>query len=88
MKHTKTLVISFLLAVVLGTTVPALAQLTSEDIAALLEQAREGGWVFTVDENPATIYLFEELCGLREPENYRDSARFDLRTPTRDLLTA
>jgi len=43
MKHTKTLVISFLLVIVLGTTVPALAQLTSEDIAALLEQAREGG---------------------------------------------
>ena len=51
--------------------------LTSEDIAALQKQGEEEGWTFTVGENSATKYSIDELCGLKEPENWWINAKFD-----------
>lgn len=76
------------LTAMLLTPAPALGQLTSEDIAALQEQARQEGWTFTVGENPATKYSLEELCGLKEPENWWATARFDPCRPKVDLPVA
>ncbi|TET95051.1 MAG: hypothetical protein E3J26_03470, partial [Candidatus Zixiibacteriota bacterium] len=73
------------LAAVLVTTAPAFGQLTSEDIAALQKQAQEEGWTFTVGENSATEYSLEELCGLKEPEDWQATARFDPMAPKLDL---
>lgn len=55
------------------------------DIEALQMQAREEGWTFTVGENPATNYPLEDLCGLREPAGWRETARFVEFTPSMDL---
>ncbi|MBN2562949.1 MAG: hypothetical protein JXQ75_18655 [Phycisphaerae bacterium] len=60
------------------------AQLSSGDIAALRAQGEEEGWTFTVVENPATAYSLDELCGLVEPEGWRDEAPFDPCTPRDD----
>jgi C1A family cysteine protease len=73
------------LTAILITTAPAFGQLTSEDIAALQKQAEQEGWTFTVGENSATKYSLEELCGLKEPENWQATARFDAMTPKTDL---
>ncbi len=76
------------LAAVLVTTIPVYGQLTSEDIVALQEQGRQEGWTFTVGENPATKYSLEELCGLKEPENWQVTARFDPMTLKGDIPVA
>ncbi len=60
-------------------------QLTGEDITALRERGAQEGWTFTVNENPATQYPLNELCGLTEPPNWRETADFDPCTPTRAL---
>jgi len=73
------------LIVILLCAVPASAQLTDDDIAALQERARNEGWTFTVGENPATKYPLEQLCGLKAPENWQEKASFDLCSPTVDL---
>jgi C1A family cysteine protease len=73
------------LVAILVTTAPAFGQLTSEDIAALQKQAEEEGWTFTVGENSATKYSLDELCGLKEPENWQATARFDPMAPKIDL---
>ncbi len=74
-----------LVAVLMVATVPVYGQLTSEDIAVLEEQGREEGWSFTVGENPATQYSLDQLCGLKEPDNWREGARFDPCKPGRGL---
>ena len=56
---------------------PVQAQLSKAEISELQAQAEIEGWTFEVGENPATRYSLEELCGLKEPPNWRDSARFD-----------
>jgi len=58
------------------------------DIEALRRQIEEEGWTYTVGENPATKYPLEDLCGLREPENWRKTARFVEITPRLDLPDA
>ncbi len=63
----------------------AYAQLTSDDIEKLREQAEEDGGTYTVGENPATQYPLEDITGLVIPDNWRENARFDPCTPTRDL---
>lgn len=67
---------------------PVQAQVTDRDIAALQERARAEGWTFTVGPNPATGVPLEQLCGAREPENWRATARFDPCLPKRDLPEA
>jgi C1A family cysteine protease len=52
------------------------------DIEALQRQAEEEGWTYTVGENPATRYPLEQICGLREPADWRKTARF-VETPPR-----
>lgn len=67
---------------------PAQGQLTSEDIEALREQGRAEGWTFTVDENGATQYSLDQLCGLKVPDNWQDDAVFDPMTPDKSLPEA
>jgi C1A family cysteine protease len=55
------------------------------DIEALQRQAEAEGWTFTVGENPATRYTLDELCGLRVPDNWRETANFVKITPRLDL---
>ena len=55
------------------------------DIEALRSQAQEEGWTFTVGENPATRYTLDQLCGLKEPENWRENAKFVKITPSLSL---
>jgi C1A family cysteine protease len=64
------------------------AQLTSEDITALQEQGRQEGWTFVVGENAATKYSLDQLCGLREPEDWQLMAPFDPMSGERDLPEA
>ena len=53
------------------------AQLDSAAIAELKQQADEEGWTFEVSENDATKYSLDQLCGLKEPDDWRTRARFD-----------
>lgn len=55
------------------------------DIEALRQQAAAEGWTFTVGENPATRYTLEDLCGLVEPEGWRETANFVKVIPRLDL---
>jgi len=73
------------LIALLVTTVPVFGQMTSDDIAVLQEQGKKEGWTFTVGENSATKYSLEQLCGLKEPENWQATARFDPMTVKLDL---
>ena len=82
-----------LIALSLGVAVllapaPVIGQLTSEDIARLREQGEREGWTFVVGENAATGYSLDQLCGLKEPENWRLSATFDDLSVTRTLPEA
>jgi C1A family cysteine protease len=58
------------------------------DIEALQQRAEAEGWTFTVGENPATRYTLDQLCGLKEPENWRETANFVKVTPRLDLPAA
>ncbi len=73
------------LAVVLTATASVFGRLTSQDIAALQEQGQAEGWTFTVNQNPATEYSLEELCGLKVPDNWQEKGRFDLCAPSQML---
>ncbi len=66
----------------------AMGQLTREDIAALQEQGRQEGWTFVVGENSATKYSLDQLCGLKEPEDWQLTARFDPMSVKRDVPVA
>jgi len=68
-----------------GLAGPALAQLSSEDLAALQRRGEKEGWTFTVAESEATAYSLQELCGAVEPTDWRSGARFDPGSPSRDL---
>jgi len=50
------------------------AQLKSDDIAALQARGIAEGWTFTVGHNPACEYSLEQLCGFKEPADWRDRA--------------
>jgi len=54
----------------------AFGQLSKADIEDLKQRAVDEGWTFTVDENPATQYSLDELCGLKPPPNWQEGARF------------
>ena len=72
-----------LLAIMVPVVQPAIAQLSSTDIAALPERGRQEGWTFTVGDNPATQYSLQQLCGVVEPPDWRANGRFDPCTPQR-----
>jgi C1A family cysteine protease len=55
----------------------ASAQLSDKDITTLQQQAQNEGWTFTVGPNAATQYDLEDLCGLVEPDNWQEDAKFD-----------
>jgi hypothetical protein len=76
------------LVVTLGTALPALAQLSADDIAALQKQGEQEGWTFAVGANPATARPLSELCGLQEPDGWWLNAPFDPCTPQRSLPEA
>jgi C1A family cysteine protease len=63
----------------------AFGQVSSSEIAELRARGEREGWTFTVGENPATSRSMSELCGLVEPENWREGATFDACRPTRSL---
>ncbi len=63
---------AFLFVLVTSPTIQA--QLKSDDITALQEQVQEEGGTFTVGQNPACEYSLEQLCGFKEPANWRDRA--------------
>jgi len=65
--------------------IPALSQLTDQDIAELQQQAVEEGWSFEVGENSATQYSLDQLCGLKVPPDWQENAVFDPMTIKRDL---
>ena len=55
---------------VLILALPAFGQLTSKDIEDLQQQAVDEGWTFIVNDNPATRYSIDELCGMKMPEGW------------------
>ena len=67
------------------TVVPALAQVTPAEAAAMQERGRAEGWTFNVGLNEATQYPLSQLCGAVESPDWRTRARFDACTPQRDL---
>jgi len=66
----------------------ALAQLSAADVAALRERGQRAGWTFQVSPNSATSRSTSELCGLREPADWRLGATFDDGPVLRDLPSA
>ncbi len=73
---------------ILCLAIPAMAQLTHQDIDTLRDRIQQEGWSFTVSNNPATELPLEQLCGLVEPKDWAAGARFDPCTPDRDLPAA
>jgi len=65
--------------------VPAAAQLSQQDILALQQRGMDEGWTFMVGQNGATGYSLDDLCGLVEPADWMDHARFDPCTPEREF---
>jgi C1A family cysteine protease len=49
---------------------PAHAQLSEADLAALQEQAREQGWTFAIGYNEATTYPLNQLAGVVVPADW------------------
>ena len=66
----------------------ALAELQEQDIEALRQQGIDEGWTFEVRMNPACEYSLDELCGLEEPENWREGAKFNAFEEKRDIPSA
>ena len=80
-------VCSLLVGLGLG-AVPVAGQVSDARIVALQKQAVDQGWTFTVGRNGATDRNLDDLCGLREPQDWRRRARFDPCTATRGLPTS
>ena len=74
-----------ILAVIIISASPAFSQLTKMDIVDMQDRAAEKGWTFTVNENPATSYSLDQLCGLKVPDNLQVEGKYDLSPPDRDL---
>ncbi len=59
------------------------------DVEALRTQTLQEGWTFSVMENPATEIPLENLCGMKEPPDWREKGRFVWKTlPKMGLPTA
>ncbi|MCP4686395.1 MAG: hypothetical protein GY867_13235, partial [bacterium] len=55
------------IAAVLVLALPVFGQLSPKDIADLQQRAVDEDWTFIVNDNPATAYSLEELCGTVMP---------------------
>ena len=55
---------------------PAAAQISAGDLAALKAEGAARGWTFSVGENSATGRPLSELCGLVVPDRWWEGARF------------
>jgi len=71
-----------------GSVDPAWGQVSQSELTELRARGAREGWTFTVGENSATARSLRELCGLVEPENWREGATFDPCRPRRALPTA
>ncbi len=70
---------------VIGTS-SVFSQMDVATIDAMQQQGADEGWTFTVSANPATEYTIEQLCGLKEPEDWQSKARFDPMEATSKLV--
>lgn len=52
------------------------------EVETLRRQAVTEGWTFAVSDNPATQYTIDELCGLKEPPDWKLTARWDPMEPS------
>ncbi len=67
----------------------AVAQLTKAEVATLKSEVAQKGWTFKVAESEATQRSLAELCGLVEPSDWRQKARFvELSSPLLALPTS
>ncbi|MDH4156728.1 MAG: thrombospondin type 3 repeat-containing protein [candidate division Zixibacteria bacterium] len=84
------IVIVFLMVLIFSVfaAVPALAELSDDDIAALRQRGQEEGWTFTVGQNSATEYPLNDLCGLVVPEDWAERAPFANITARQELPAA
>lgn len=67
---------------------PLMAQITDEDIIILQQRAIDEGWAFSVGQNSVTNMPLSELCGLVEPEGWREEAKFVSLSAKSDLPPA
>ncbi len=65
-----------------------LAGLSPAQIDSLKAEGKAQGWTFEITANPATQYSLDQLCGLKQPANWRDGATFDPMTQTRTSALA
>ncbi|UCD62706.1 MAG: hypothetical protein JSW34_08030 [Candidatus Zixiibacteriota bacterium] len=65
------------LAVFFMTAGPVFGQLTQQDIEELRERGKRNGWTFEVGESEATQRPMSELCGMKEPPDWRENAHFE-----------
>lgn len=56
-----------------------------QDIDLLQQRIDQNQWSFTVGENSATVYSIDELCGLKEPEQWWKTGEFDPCMPKGDF---
>ena len=78
-------IIALLFVLIIVVSSPVLAQLDQEAIDVMEQQGVDEGWTFTVSENPATQYPLDQLCGMKEPDDWQSKARFDPMTATSKL---
>jgi len=69
-------------------TAPAVAQLSSDDIAALRKRGQTEGWTFEVAESEATAHSLHELCGSVPPPPGQVTPRRPGAAPREDLPVA
>lgn len=81
------LVLLFALIVLLAPG-PVLAGLSLAQIDSLKAEAKAQGWTFQITANPATQYSIDQLCGLKEPPNWREGAKFDDMSRSRSASAA
>ena len=74
-----------LVATVFVASDSALAQLSADDIAALKARGVKEGWTFEINDNPATTYSLDQLCGFSLPDDWEEDARFKVFEPVRDV---
>jgi C1A family cysteine protease len=84
-KTTAWAILAFVFMSTLFISGSANAQLSRSQLDQLQKRAQAEDWTFEIGENPATQQSLDNLCGLKEPENWRENASFDPCTPKREL---
>ena len=72
-------------AIILTLAGPVSGQLTDKQIEELKQRGEAEGWTFTVGRNEATERPMNQLCGLREPVDWKKGAKFNSFTSASDL---